>query len=221
MASAEDQSWQRLGRYRQLDRAEPYQFRPDGGDPECPERQCRKNLVVDQHLVSRHNHGSSCSHRNRDSSAFDKHASVLLGVLAGGKISVTAGTHMTTYTSTGTDTVGDLLKAINTNSFGSAQVTAALNSHGNLVLTSKNTTDVILVGGLYASNIGFGVGNETFKPTKTTAPAPAPAPQTSYTTSSNAKTAKSYSTPATEMVGTAASLLSDSGAGGTLVDMLA
>ena len=93
----------------------------------------------------------------------------LLGVLAGGKISVTAGTHTTTYTSTGTDTVGDLLKAINTNSFGSAQVTAALNSHGNLVLTSKNTTDVILVGGLYASNIGFGVGNETFKPTKTTA----------------------------------------------------
>ncbi len=147
----------------------------------------------------------------------------LLGVLAGGKISVTAGMHTTTYTSTGTDTVGDLLKAINTNSFGSAQVTAALNSHGNLVLTSKNTTDVILVGGLYASNIGFGVGNETFKPTKTTAPAPAPAPapQTSYTTSSNAKTAKSYSTPATEMVGTAASLLSDSGAGGTLVDMLA
>jgi hypothetical protein len=145
----------------------------------------------------------------------------LLGVLAGGKISVTAGMHTTTYTSTGTDTVGDLLKAINTNSFGSAQVTAALNSHGNLVLTSKNTTDVILVGGLYASNIGFGVGNETFKPTKTTAPAPAPAPQTSNTTSSNAKTAKSYSTPATEMVGTAASLLSDSGAGGTLVDMLA
>src|SRR5579863_4648173 len=61
----------------------------------------------------------------------------LLGVLAGGKISVTAGIHTTTYTSTGTDTVGDLLKTINTNSFGSAQVTVALNSHGNLVLTSK------------------------------------------------------------------------------------
>ena len=96
----------------------------------------------------------------------------LLGVLAGGKISVTAGMHTTTYTSTGTDTVGDLIKAINTNSFGSAQVTAALNSHGNLVLTSKNTTDVILVGGLYASNVGFGVGNQTFKPTTKTVPAP-------------------------------------------------
>ena len=131
--------------------------------------------------------------------------------------------HMTTYTSTGTDTVGDLLKAINTNSFGSAQVTAALNSHGNLVLTSKNTTDVILVGGLYASNIGFGVGNKTFKPTKKTAARAAdPLPQTRrHTTSSNAKTAKSYTTPATEMVSTAASLLSDSGVAGTLVDMLA
>ena len=61
-------------------------------------------------------------------------------------------------------------------------MTAALNSHGNLVLTSKNTTDVILVGGLYASNVGFGVGNQTFKPTKKTAPAastPAPATTTS------------------------------------------
>ena len=145
----------------------------------------------------------------------------LLGVLAGGKISVTAGMHTTTYTSTGTDTVGDLLKAINTNSFGSAQVTAALNSRGNLVLTSKNTTDVILVGGLYASNVGFGIGNQTFKPTTKTVPAPPAPPPTTSATSSNAKTPKSYSTPATEMVGTAASLLSDSGAGGSLVDMLA
>jgi hypothetical protein len=145
----------------------------------------------------------------------------LLGVLSGGKITITAGMNTTSYTSTGSDTVGDLLKAINTNSYGSAQVTAALNSHGNLVLTSKNTTDVILVGGLYASNIGFAVGNQTFKPTTKTVPAPPPAPQAPSATSSNTKTAKSYSTPATEMVGTAASLLSDSGAGGSLVDMLA
>lgn len=145
----------------------------------------------------------------------------LLGVLSGGKITVTAGMHTTTYTSTGTDTVGDLLKTINTNSYGSAQVTAALNSHGNLVITSKNTTDVILVGGLYASNVGFGVGNETFKPTKKTVPAPAPAPQASSAASSNAKTAKSYTTPATETASTAASLLADSGASSSLVNMLA
>lgn len=143
----------------------------------------------------------------------------LLGVLSGGKITISAGINTTTYTSTGTDTVGDLLKVINTNSYGSAQVTAALGPHGNLVLTSKNTTNTITVGGVYASNIGFGVGNNTFKPTKTTVAAPA-APKAPPTPSTNTKTAKSYTTPASVMVGTAASLLSDSGAGGSLVDML-
>ena len=146
----------------------------------------------------------------------------LLGVLHGGEITVSAGANTTTYNSTGTDTVGDLLQAINANDFGSAQVSASLSRSGNLVITSKNTTDVITVGGLYASNIGFGVGNNSFKPTKTTAPAastPTTTPSSSKT-SSTASTAKSYSTPATEMVGTAASLLSDSGAAGNLVDML-
>ena len=147
----------------------------------------------------------------------------LLGVLNGGKITVGAGKNTTTYTSNGTDTVGNLLQAINANDFGNAQVSAALNHSGNLVITSKNTSDVITVGGLYASNIGFGVGNTSFKPTKKTAPAattPATT-QSSSKTSSTASTAKSYTTPATEMVSTAASLLSDSGAGGSLVDMLA
>jgi hypothetical protein len=102
-------------------------------------------------------------------------------------------------------------------------VTAALNSHGNLVLTSKNTTDVILVGGLYASNIGFGVGNTTFKPTKKTAPA-ASTPATTQSpskTGSTASTAKPYSPPANETVSTAASLLSNSGVAGSLVNLLA
>lgn len=146
----------------------------------------------------------------------------LLGILSGGTITISAGKNLTTYTTTGTDTVGDLLKAINANDFGSAQVTASLNRNGNLVLTSKNTSDVFVVGGLYASNIGFGAGHNTFTPTKTTVPAPStPAPtQSSPTTSSTASTAKSFSTPATEMVSTAASLLGDSGAAGSLVDML-
>jgi len=147
----------------------------------------------------------------------------LLGVFPGGEITVSAGANTTTFTSSATDTVGSLLQAINANDYGNAQVTASLNSNGNLVITSKNTTDVVTVGGLYASNIGFGVSNNSFKPTKTTAPAaPPPATTTSSSkTSSTASTAKSYTTPATEMVGTAASLLSDSGAGGSLVDMLA
>jgi hypothetical protein len=146
----------------------------------------------------------------------------LLGILSGGQITISAGKNLTTYTSTGSDTVGDLLKAINANDFGNAAVTASLNRNGNLVLTSKNTTDVFTVGGTYASNIGFGVGHNTFTPTKTTAPAPStPATtQSSSNTSSTASTAKSYSTPATEMVSTAASVLSDSGAAGSLVNML-
>jgi len=146
----------------------------------------------------------------------------LLGILSGAKITISAGKDTTTYTSTGTDTVGDLLKAINANDFGNAAVTASLSRNGNLVLTSKNTTDIITVGGVYASNIGFGVGHNTFTSTKTTAPAPSTSATTrsSSKTSSTASTAKSYSTPATEMVSTAASLLSDSGAAGSLVNML-
>lgn len=145
----------------------------------------------------------------------------LLGVLPGGEITISSGINTTTYTSTGTDTVGDLLKAINTNSFGSAQVTAALGPHGNLVLSSKNTTSMIMVGGLYALNIGFGVGNNSFKPTKKTVPAASTPPPATPTTSTNTKTPKSYTTPATEMASSAASLLAGSGAAGSLVDMLA
>src|SRR5579863_4988688 len=112
----------------------------------------------------------------------------LLGVLHGGEITVSAGANTTTYTSTGTDTVGDLLQAINANDFGNAQVTAALGVHGNLVLTSKNTTNMITVGGLYASNIGFGVGNNSFKPTKKTVPA-ASTPATTQSPSKTSSTA--------------------------------
>jgi hypothetical protein len=150
-----------------------------------------------------------------------------LGVLAGGTITVTAGADMTTYTSTGSDTVGDLMHALNTDLVGNAPVTASLSSSGRLVLTAKNDTDMILVGGVYASNIGFGVNNNSFQPTKGTSTA-STTPATTSTTSSQstaktstASTSKSYTTVASEMSSSAASLLSDSGAGGSLVDMLA
>lgn len=156
----------------------------------------------------------------------------LLGVLAGGSITVSAGANTTEYTSTGTDTVGDLLSAINANNFGNAQVTASLNSSGNLVLTSKNDTNTIIVGGIYASNIGFAVGHQTFTPTKSSSSSAASggtgtstassASSSTSTKSSSSSTAKtSYTTLASEMSSSAASLLSDSGVGGTLVDMLA
>jgi hypothetical protein len=154
----------------------------------------------------------------------------LLGVLAGGKITVSAGTNLTTYTSTGSDTVGDLLNALNANDYGNAQVTAALNSSGNLVITSKNDTDTFVVGGIYASNIGFGVGHQTFSPTKgssstssaaSTSSSSAASSSTSTKSTSSSSSKTSYTTLASEMSSSAASLLSDSGVGGTLVDMLA
>jgi hypothetical protein len=148
-----------------------------------------------------------------------------LGVLAGGTITVSSGAYTTTYTSTGNDTVGDFMQAVNTDLVGNAPVTASLSSTGRLVLTGKNTTNMILVGGVYASNIGFGVNNNSFKPTKGT-PASTPPATTSTASSSTAKTstastAKSYTTVGSEISSSAASLLSDSGAGGSLVDMLA
>jgi hypothetical protein len=154
-----------------------------------------------------------------------------LGVLAGGSITISAGPNMTSYTSTGADTVGDLMNAINADDYGNAAVTASLNSHGSLVLTSKNDSDTIAVGGVYAGNIGFGVTNDTFAPTKgtpssSTAPTTSSDAGTSATSSaskstSSAKSSKSYSTLGSEISSSAASLLSDSGVGGTLVDMLA
>ncbi len=153
-----------------------------------------------------------------------------LGIPAGGIITVGAGQNTTTYASTGSDTVGDVMHAINSNLVGTATVTASLNAGGRLVLTSKNHTDTITVGGLYAGNIGFGVTNDTFKPTKavasasnaatTSPPAASSSASKSSASSSTTPAAKSYTTVASEMLGAAASFLSDSGASGNLVNML-
>jgi hypothetical protein len=154
----------------------------------------------------------------------------LLGVLSGGTITVGAGPNTTSYTSTGTDTVGDLLNAINAKDYGNAAVTASLNSHGNLVITAENDTTSIFIGGLYASNVGFGVGHQAFTPTKgsgssssstSSSSTASSTKSTASTSSSTAKTSKSYATVASETSGSAASLLADSGVGGTLVNMLA
>jgi peptidoglycan DL-endopeptidase CwlO len=148
-----------------------------------------------------------------------------LGIRAGGTITVSAGGNTTTYASTGSDTVGDLMVALNKNLYGSAAVTASLNTQGDLVIASKNATNTVTIGGVYASNIGFSPANRTFKPTGTPAstavatPSPAPA-TTSSSSSSSATVKKSYTTTASLMLNTASSLLSDSGAGGSLVDML-
>ena len=87
-----------------------------------------------------------------------------LGIAAGDKIMVGDGTNTTTYTSTGTDTVGDLINAINSGTAGNATVTASL-SGGNLVLTGNNFTATISVtgsGANDASDLGFGASHNTF-----------------------------------------------------------
>jgi hypothetical protein len=124
------------------------------------------------------------------------------------------------------------MNAINQDYYGNAAVTASLNGVGDLVLTSKNTTDTITVGGFYASNIGFGVGHTTFKPTQAatssaTASASSTSSSASATSASTSKSsatstsARSYTTAASEAANSAASLLSDSGVAGSIVNMLA
>jgi flagellar hook protein FlgE len=90
-----------------------------------------------------------------------------LGISAGDNISVSDGTNTTTYTVPAgppAPTVGDLMTAING---GTAQVHAALNSGGNLVLTGTNDTSTITVGGTGSdpSFLGFGAGENSFQPT--------------------------------------------------------
>ncbi len=146
-----------------------------------------------------------------------------LGILQGGTVYVSAGGNTTTYTSTGSDTVGDLLSAINTNLPDTAQVKATLNSRGDIVLTSKNTTDQINVSGVFASNIGFAVGNQTFKPTPASGKKPSTTATSSSTSSSTKKTPANTSlqTALSANAGSAASVLAASGAAGSLVNMLA
>jgi hypothetical protein len=145
-----------------------------------------------------------------------------LGVLEGGSIYISAGGNTTTYTSTGSDTVGDLLSNINTTLPDFAQVKASLNSRGDIVLTSKNTKDQINVSGVYASNIGFAVGNRTFKPTA--ASGTKPSTTTTSTSSTTTATAPKANTSLQKSLATnnssAASFLAASGASGSLVNML-
>ena len=169
-----------------------------------------------------------------------------LGILPGGTITVTTGNNTTTYTSTGTDTIGDLIDALNIDLPTNAQVTASLNSEGQLVLTARNKTDLITVGGsgIDAAAIGFGVGNDSFSPKLPSASASSSSSSSSTSSSSgssssatastssaksssaaSAKSSKksttSVSSLAEEGTSTAAGILSADGVSGSLVDMLA
>lgn len=153
-----------------------------------------------------------------------------------GTITVSDGTNTTEYSSTGTDTVADLIGAINANVAGNAYVSASLNSHGNLVITGKDQTESVTVGGTFASDVGFGPGHQTFQPTagspsssssSTASSSSATSSSTGSSSSASSSTSKSasksttaVSSIASENASDAASFLSASGASGSLVDML-
>jgi hypothetical protein len=152
-----------------------------------------------------------------------------LGFLTRGNFTVSDGTFTTTYQSTGTDTVGDLISAINSGAPGNALVRAWLNGSGNLVITSQNKNDTVTVGGDYAAALGFGSTNATFAPTK---PPPISHPVVSSSTSATSGSAsKSTATPASgistnsalalQTGGTAELLLASSGSAGSIVNILA
>ena len=151
-----------------------------------------------------------------------------------GTITVSDGSNVTTYNSTGTDTVASLINALNTNIYGNAQVVASLNGSGNLVITGKYNTDNVTVGGTFAPVIGFGLGNNTFQPTvATTSPnGSGTSGSSSSSTASSASATASSSTGSSTAIsnnssyalqtsGTAEILLASNGLAGTLLNVLA
>ncbi len=166
-----------------------------------------------------------------------------LGFLTRGNFTVSDGTYTTTYQSTGSDTVGDLINAINANNPGNARVQAWLNSSGDLVIASKDLTDTVTVSGDYAAALGFGSNNNTFAPTAPPPPPSGPSGTSSSSSSSSASTSSSSgssssasstggsATPASgipnnsayalQTGGTAELLLSSNGSAGSIVNLLA
>jgi hypothetical protein len=147
-----------------------------------------------------------------------------LGIPQNATISVSAGNFTTEYASTGSDTVGDLMNAINANVAGNAYVTATINTSGKLVISSKDTTDTVSVGGTFASDLGFGNGNTTFRPNPTVAkvtPQYSAGAATPATSSGAGKRASALVSASTLNATSAAGILSASGITGTLVNMLA
>ena len=146
-----------------------------------------------------------------------------LGIPQNGAITVSDGTNTTSYASNGSDTVGDLIGAINANVAGNAYVSASLNSSGKLVIAANNATETVTVGGTFASDVGFGHGNTTFQPNAAVKPV---TPQYSSGTTTNSSTTSTSSKQPLHLTTalnetSAESILTASGQAGTLVNMLA
>jgi hypothetical protein len=158
-----------------------------------------------------------------------------LGFLTRGSFTVSDGTYSTTYQSTGTDTVGDLINAINSGAPGNAQVNAWLNGSGNLMISSLNKIDTVSVSGDYAAALGFGNTNATFAPV-TPPPVSHPVVSSSASASGSSSNSSSSATNGTATAasgisknsafalqtgGTAELLLASSGSAGSLLNILA
>jgi hypothetical protein len=172
---------------------------------------------------------------------------ITLGILKKGQVTVYDGSHMTSYTSTGNDTVGDLINAINANKFGNANVAAGLNADGRLTITAKDSTSKITIGGAFAPNIGFGGGNDVFSPTPPPASAASKSASSTSTSATSSAAGTNSSTGANSSTrtsakagaptppsgiptnssfalltgGTAAMLLASNGGAGSVVNLLA
>jgi len=163
-----------------------------------------------------------------------------LGFLTRGNFTVSDGTFTTTYQSTGTDTVGDLVSAINSGAPGNAQVRAWLNGSGDLVISSLNEFDTVTVSGDYAAALGFGSANATFAPVKpppvshavaasSTSASGSPSSASSSATGGGSSTGTATaasgipinSALALQTGGTAELLLASSGSAGSIVNILA
>ena len=152
-----------------------------------------------------------------------------MGILPGGTLTVSASTNATTYTSTGTDTVSDMINAINIDLPTNAHVTASISAHGQLVITSMNNKDSIAVvgSGTDAAAIGFGAKNNSAQPTAHPAP-PLRAARQQHRRRASTVTATTTTSVATEFskalaqtgATTAQSILSASGVSGTLINMM-
>ena len=155
-----------------------------------------------------------------------------LGILKNGTISVSDGTNTTTYKSTGSDTVSDLVNAFNQNVYGNAHVAVWLDAKGKLVVSAKNNTAMITVGGMNAANVGFGPGHTFFQPTKASSGTSTTQSSSSAAGANGSTSGKSSSSGSTashaqnkaqalHSTGTAEIFLASNGLSGSLVNMLA
>ncbi|MFZ3358940.1 MAG: hypothetical protein WA177_09285, partial [Xanthobacteraceae bacterium] len=146
-----------------------------------------------------------------------------------------------TYTSTGTDTVGDLINGLNAVGPTAADVVTYLDGSGKIVVAGTNKNVSVSVGGTFASNIGFGASNDSFQPiapasssSNSSGSSNSSSPSTG--TSSTAAAATGTTSPAASLTNTATpfnsslalqtgssaeSLLAASGVSGSLINLLA